>query len=499
MSNGEEDFEITLTVQNDGKTVGARSSSSTGEREATGELHLDPLRKQTVRIFQNWLNKGKIDKREELEVLGTHLYRALFDDKIAAFFASFFADLKKKRSKHLRVQLSFQDDVAELAGLPWEFLYCPEIKDFLATHVDLVLSRFMPLDEERETLSPDKGPLKVLIATSQPEGLNPVAAEEVLKDINSLAEKFPEKYQIEKLDKPTIARFKEALTQVEPHVLHFIGHGRFNIAEKFGEIALLKPDEKTVEWCSDKYFAQQIKNTKVKLRFVFLHLCHGATADENLFYSSFSGLAPQLISANIPAVVAMQYPIANWAAIAFSKAFYKELAKGSPVDQAVQMGRIAITEYNPQAFENRVFGTPVLYMHSKDGIIAPETSGGPLSRTVGAPGAVTGVAASSDKVISGSKPEGPPITPSVSPLLPDRAKEFLEIEKALNERVKLEARQYGLTSKAIELLREIKDLKWGNDRMAIIDAMETKIEENLTDPMVPLYNEIVYILNKMEL
>jgi hypothetical protein len=77
----------------------------------------------------------------------------------------------------------------------------------------------------------------------------------------------------------------------------------------------------------------------------------------------------------------MQYPISNLAAIAFSKAFYESLGKGEAIDDAVQKGRFRITTRVAGAMNSRVFGTPVLYMRSRDGILLPQNN--PLSGAAG--------------------------------------------------------------------------------------------------------------------
>jgi hypothetical protein len=225
----------------------------------------------------------------------------------------------------------------------------------------------MPLDTSRKPLKPAESPLRILIVVSQPTDMPPVVSAPVIEVIKELAKSYP--IQIDTLDEPTIDNFLDKLKETMPHVLHFIGHGRFNKAEQKGAIALLKPDQKSAEWCEDAIFAEYFVNARVLPRLIFLHLCEGGSVD---LEANFAGLAPRLMRSKIQAVVAMQYPITNKAAIAFSRAFYRELAKGEPIDDAVQQGRYKIIVDDPTAYNNRVFGTPVLYMHSQDGIILPK-------------------------------------------------------------------------------------------------------------------------------
>ena len=54
--------------------------------------------------------------------------------------------------------------------------------------------------------------------------------------------------------------------------------------------------------------------------------------------SVWSGIAPVLVKANIPAVVGNQYKISDKCAIAFSRQFYRALVGGLPIERAVERG-----------------------------------------------------------------------------------------------------------------------------------------------------------------
>jgi tetratricopeptide (TPR) repeat protein len=67
----------------------------------------------------------------------------------------------------------------------------------------------------------------------------------------------------------------------------------------------------------------------------------------------------------VPAVVAMQFPISDEAAITFARGFYTALSVGRPVDASVTQARLAIFAGNNDV----EWGTPVLYMRTPDGRI----------------------------------------------------------------------------------------------------------------------------------
>ncbi len=361
-------YELIVTVQ-DSDIVNARTLE---DAQADGKVQMDPLTRRTIDVFEEWLRDGKITKANEMQVLGMHLYRAIFSGRVEDLFQE---TLKRARNQQqrLRVQLSFKPKAGELASMPWEYLYSPDTDMepgfWFATHLNLVLSRYMPLGSERDQAVPSvDNKVRILVVVSQPEDLGPVIADPVIDQIKKLQEKLPIELEIHR--ETTLDSLVDKIQEVQPNVVHFIGHGRFNREEGQGQIALLAFNN-NADWCADSQFASVFSQVSPKPRLVFLHLCESATAKLDAFSSTFSGLAPKLIQAEVPTVVAMQYPITNLAAIAFTRAFYESLGKGSTIDDAVQEGRFRITTRIAGAMDTRVFGTPVLYMRSRNGELLP--------------------------------------------------------------------------------------------------------------------------------
>ena len=69
------------------------------------------------------------------------------------------------------------------------------------------------------------------------------------------------------------------------------------------------------------------------LRMVVLNACRSARTDA---VDPFGGMAQGLVQQDATAVVAMQFPISDRAAVTFTGEFYGALVDGLPVDQAVQ-------------------------------------------------------------------------------------------------------------------------------------------------------------------
>lgn len=361
--------ELLITVQ-DQSVIRAEAP---GQRTVFGELMLPPLHRDMIHLFENWLGMDKITREEEIKMLGSLLFGALFSGDVN----NLLNELRRgtTQDNRLRVELSFQGKAFDIAGFPWEFLFVPESETsagyYLATDARLVLSRYMPHNTERQAgLKPTKEALRILVVVSSPIDLDMVVAPPVIDTIQNLAKEQAVEVVVEQ--KPTVDALQKHLETFQPHVLHYLGHSRFNQSRLQGEIALLSDDTKTARWVPDTPFTEFIRQLKVVPRLVFLHSCEGGA---NEMTARFAGLAPQLIRADVQAVVAMQYPITNKAAIQFSQAFYAELSRGAPVDNAVQSGRLALVLNPEYTYANRVFGTPMLWMRSRTGMVMPKEKG----------------------------------------------------------------------------------------------------------------------------
>lgn len=107
-------------------------------------------------------------------------------------------------------------------------------------------------------------------------------------------------------------------------------------------------------------FAKMVRRSGARL--VVLTTCDAAHRDQMRF--RWSSVAAALLRAGVPVVVGMQFAISDKAAIEFSKGFYKAVAQGLSVDEAVGHGREKLkvaTKDSPLAD----FGLPVLYTRTK--------------------------------------------------------------------------------------------------------------------------------------
>jgi hypothetical protein len=98
------------------------------------------------------------------------------------------------------------------------------------------------------------------------------------------------------------------------------------------------------------------------LRLAVLNACEGARSDVS---DPFAGVAQSLVQQGLPAVIAMQFPISDQAAITLSHEFYKAVSEGYPVDAALAEARKALSTQDTGV----EWATPVLCLRAPDGRI----------------------------------------------------------------------------------------------------------------------------------
>jgi hypothetical protein len=341
-------------------------------------VHLDPLRKKTIDVFCEWLAAGKITSRNELVVLGSHLYEILFNDSSDEAFRKEVDKINEKKESVLRLLLEFKEEAHELAELPWEYIYLPDRSpekggsgDFIAAKPGLILTRYFP--SKLKKLEPGPKPLRILVVVSKPKydengnAMRIVDSDKVVNAIEELRRDHSEIIETDLLPQPTKRSLTEKIRDFKPHVLHFIGHGRYT--KDGGALAFVKEDKTTVSWIWDSSLVDCFQYHQPRL--IFLHACKGAYSES---YETFRGVALRLVYSRIPAVVAMQYEVENEVASSFAKRFYQSLGEGKMIDEAVQDGRGELGVYlkEEESFSSRAFGSPVVYLQSGEGIIIAE-------------------------------------------------------------------------------------------------------------------------------
>jgi hypothetical protein len=102
-------------------------------------------------------------------------------------------------------------------------------------------------------------------------------------------------------------------------------------------------------------------DTGVKV--VILNACKTAAHDAR---DAIMGVAPALVRAEIPAVIAMQFNVPDKTALGFTRDLYRFLAMGRPLDSAVTEMRIGAYIGSSDKY---FWGIPAIFMRAPDGVI----------------------------------------------------------------------------------------------------------------------------------
>jgi hypothetical protein len=300
--------------------------------------------------------------------IGGALFFALFSGQVGTLWAR---SLGVTPDRGLRLQLRFQLEseprgAAFLHSLPWELLYQPDTRDFLA------LSRLTPVVRYLEVARPASvlplpSILRILVVIAEPPRLAPLDLARERREIEAAWGGSP-RVEVQFLEEPTAEALRGALLASPFHVLHFMGHGGLDSSTGEGLLFFAAPgdafDPRSGE-VSGEALATLLKDFKT-LRLVVLNACKTGRALGGEGLDPFAGVATALVMAGLPAVVAMQLPISDLAAIAFSRTLHLRLAAGDPVDAAVTEGRQAVYTASPGTLE---WAIPVLFTRVSDGRI----------------------------------------------------------------------------------------------------------------------------------
>lgn len=348
---------------------------------------LDPAERQQA---HTWLRKAYIDQ-DYARDLGQRLFYTLFPSPILEMFRE--AVQRIAPGDRLRVVLNLPLPEA-LADLPWELIY-----DVHGEHGFLARSQSAPLVRRYTDVAfphqpPAKGPLRVLVVTASPPGSPPLNAEQETEQIIGRLQKglgvrdslrllwrhlqeprsLPDfvrrllrgrRFEVAPpLPHATRAALQERLAESNAagegfHVVHFIGHGQ---ATPDGGVLLFEGDEQP-----DPVPAEDLAEMldEPALNLVVLNACETASSSD-----LFQSVAEATVRRGVPAVIGMQVPVLDSAAIDFAREFYRAWAAGEPIEVAVAYARRLVRQLGWGAAAD--WSIPVLYMGHTGGL-APQS------------------------------------------------------------------------------------------------------------------------------
>ena len=324
-------------------------------------VHLDVpslmARRQQLRLCVLTSTASGIQVADErpLREAGRELFGALLGgERVAGLYR---ASVVMAARDGLPLRVVIRADDPELAALPWEAMYDEEAGRYVCRDRPLVRHVNVPLPVRS---APAEVPLRMLAVASLPAGLQSLdAAAEKARLARALG-RLTEAGLVKVTWAPSAqwADLQETLAGGPWHLLHFIGHGRFERGSAEGELALTTADGQA-HWVLADRLVDLVRRAPA-LRLVVLNSCSGGTPGAG---GIFSGAAAALVRGGVSAVAAMQYEFSDPAAGAFARGFYTDLAHGRGVDEAVASGRTAVIGLSGQTLE---WVTPVVYLNGED-------------------------------------------------------------------------------------------------------------------------------------
>lgn len=358
---GQDYLNIDLEIERVGQQYQVEVDSPCGQADLTFAPPFSALETENfiLRLGQARRGVRRIDTPEmsAAKDFGSRLFGAVFSRGVRDCLIKSLHEANRQ-GLGLRIRLRL-NNAPELAALPWEYLYYPDLNRFFVLSSKTPIVRYLELSEPVRPLRIDL-PLRVLAVVSSPKGGPPL---EVEREWQNLQEALRQPIaagavQLERLEPATLSALRRALRRTPFHCLHFVGHGAFDPQQQDGQ--LIFEDEHGDSWRVSGQELGVLLHNFDSLRLVVLNACEGGRAASD---DPFGGVAQSLIQQGCPAVIAMQFSITDESAIRLSQAFYSALGAGAPVDTALADARLELFTAGPSLD----WGTPVLYMRAPDG------------------------------------------------------------------------------------------------------------------------------------
>jgi hypothetical protein len=355
-------FDISIQGEKAPYSITARYGSFT----ANGEFRPSIVDPEWHKAYHTLAQSMLTPDADAVMAVGSRLWAALIRGPVRDLWVSARADIERERVAGLRLRLDLQPP--PVAALPWESLYDPDRNVVFAAHPHFALVRVATIYQHVASPRPLRVqlPLRVLIAAPD-DASGVIDHQREIAEISQIMGKFSQRdVQVETLTGSfTITDLRTTLAKVKPVILHFIGHG-----EPSG-LWLWQRGRPTL---TPAQSLRAVMERSPSVRLALLNSCLAARPGGP---HPFGGVAAQLLQAGVPAVIGMQYPIRNDAAIDFAHFLYEELLSGScpgVIDYAVSAARSGLYAVNPGDFS---FGTPLLWLNSEEGrIFAPSKDTG---------------------------------------------------------------------------------------------------------------------------
>jgi hypothetical protein len=298
---------------------------------------------------------------QRLRDVGRQLFDALFSGPV---HEAYRASVSAADQCGERLQVVLRLDVPKLSAIPWEAMYDTENDQYICLNDPLIRHIPSTTTEPVEVTSS----LEVLALVASPEGLTSLDVEAERKKLSdALAEPIADgRIHLKWLMQASWDEVQDEMLSGTWHVLHFIGHGDYDLTSDQGVIALVGDDGGPHLVEADR-LADLLNQATPTPRLVVLNSCKSGRSGAS---DLFSSTAATLVKRGIDAVAAMQFTVSDAGATKFARGFYSALANGRGIGDAVGAGRIGLRG-TPGSLE---WVTPVLYVRDDTATLFRMTS-----------------------------------------------------------------------------------------------------------------------------
>ena len=355
------DFDLLVERQPDGLHARVLRSpagvASVGFRLPFSDVEVENLLLRVGRA-RRIVRRADSSELQAAKTFGAALFHAVFSGEVEDCFRRSY-DETKRSDMGLRLRLHLADP--SLADLPWEYLYNPAMNRFLALSIQTPLVRYIELQDPVQPFAVTP-PIRALVMISSPTDYPELDVEGEWQRLNESLGDLVRSGQlaIDRLDDATLPALQQRLRRSRYHIFHFIGHGEFDQSAQEGMLILKNESDRGYRVGSQ--YLGMLLHDHASLRVAILNACEGARTSIS---DPYAGTAQTLVQQGIPAVIAMQFEIADEVASTFAHEFYGALSDGYPIDASLTEARKAIFA----AGHETAWGTPVLYLRAPDGRI----------------------------------------------------------------------------------------------------------------------------------
>lgn len=327
------------------------------DRSAAGQFAQDVTLPAWSRFGQG-AGLGDGPAGPEIARLGGDLFRSLVRGELRDLWLMAQQDLDRGTVPGLCIRLMLRPP--GVAALPWEILHDPDRRRTFAADTRTPLVR---VETQQRHLGPARPlaaalPLKMLLVVPEDptNRIDAAGEEEAIRQ--ALADIPDSRITLVPITGPVdILDLRQTVEQERPDIIHLVTHGAADglLLWRDGEPAVITPAS----------LRTALGGTE-SVKLVVLNACRTA---QDPAPAPLASLGAQMLQTGVPAVVAMQYDIRDQAAIRFAQLLYASLMNGAcagRIDAAVAYARSGLFTLNSQEIS---FGTPVLWLNNRDGII----------------------------------------------------------------------------------------------------------------------------------